>query len=522
MLSPFGRFRRIWDSLLAFAVIYLCWYIPFNVALVWWSPSPWLSVLNSILDVIFVMDVFISFRTAIVVYGELIDDPMVVARYYMKSWFFIDFIAVFPVEWFVTLNSTSSTKSVKLLKYIKLPRLLRLSQLVRRFRRFQRYEGSFIIISAFIFSVHIAGCGWILIMQPCEVVTDSSPIQLQTFCDPSNAFEAYSLGFHHALAIMASMSLDCVFATTDPLSGGYRLTYLNATSLPSGLLEISNFLALFGILLGSIIISSSVFVVQSWNRAGYQFRKRLDIIHNEMEYLQLPAHLRNRVQMYHQYLWTHQGSATEKITLLQDEGMSEPLRKEIAIFMYRDLLSKIPLFRTASDQLLGMICLFLKTVIYLPKDIIITRGELGKDLFIIAKGSVVVLGEDALSTLLVQSNTDIPHDIVLKEGSFFGEIGLLMEIERTRTVVAQTICELGVLSKANFNRVMNQFPAFAIEIAKLMLQRKLGRVDLRELETKESTNEEESIPTPMIPEEQSIERRLDRIEALLVQLQKNA
>ncbi|OQR96467.1 Voltage-gated Ion Channel (VIC) Superfamily [Achlya hypogyna] len=544
MLSPTGVFRRVWDLVLAAGVIYLCWYIPFNVALVWWTPSEELGSFNEFLDFVFAADIVLSFRTAIVLYGEVVDDPKVVAEKYIKSWFLIDLVAVFPAEWLLSVNK-SSTKSVKLLKYIKLPRLLRLSQLVRRFRRFQRYEGSLTIFSAFIFSVHIFGCGWILALQPCANLAADSPNDLHAFCDPKNAFEAYSLGFHYALSIMACMSFDCVYSTLDPLCGGYHLKYLNATAIPQGLLVMSNMMAIVGLLLGSIIIGSSVFVVESWNRAGYQFRKRIDVINHEMDFLQLPGHLRHRIQMYHQYLWTHQGSATEKISLLQDKGMSEPLRKEIAIFMYRDMLVKIPLFRTASDQLLGMICMCLTTVIYLPKDIIITRGELGKDLFVIAKGTVIVLAEPLMQTLLIQVD-GAEDNIVLGEGSFFGEIGLLMEVERTRTVVADTICELGVLTKGDFDRVMYQFPAFADEIQKLMVARKAcNNQETTSMSASEATafsnalrhgslvapdvalpatsvhgySRRTVVPPP--PPPTSIEARLERIEMMLKRLMPN-
>ncbi|KDO21476.1 hypothetical protein SPRG_12519 [Saprolegnia parasitica CBS 223.65] len=497
MINPTGHFRRVWDMLLASAVIYLCWYIPFNVAIVWWTPTSELAV----------------FRTAVVVYGEVIDDPSLVAQKYLKSWFLVDFISVFPAEWLVP-NSKSSRKGVKLLKYIKLPRMLRLSQLVRRFRRFQRYEGAVAIFSALIFAVHIAGCGWILAMAPCEYLPATAPPDLHVFCDPSNAFEAYSLGFHYALSIMTLASLDNVYASFDPLCGGYRLLHLNATTIPDGILVMSNLFAIAGILLCAIMVGSCVFVVESWNRAGYQFRKRIDIINHEMEFLQLPEHLRHRIQTYHQYLWTHQGSATEKVTLLQDTGMSEPLRKEIAIFMYRDMLAKIPLFRAATDQLLGLVCMCLKTVIYLPRDIVITRGELGKDLFVIAKGSVVVLAK---------TNAVDETDVVLTEGAFFGEVGLLMAIERTRTVVAKTICELGVLTKLDFDSLMHQFPAFAVEIQKIMLQRRLHATDTakRDIPMPSLVASVKSTTSPRsawAPSGASVEARLDRIEELLTLL----
>ncbi|KAF0755151.1 hypothetical protein AaE_005066, partial [Aphanomyces astaci] len=539
MLHPLSRFRRFWDIVLAFAVIYECWLIPFTLAMTWWTPSHPVEGLHISLDIFFVVDLLLNFRTAVVVYGELVQEPRDVAKIYVKSWFVVDFISVFPTDVVVaalfpdnSLSSTS-TRGVKMLKYVKLPKLLRLSQLVRRFRRFQRYEGSLTILCAFVFVLHIAACIWIAVVSPCD-----EPLSRDLaagFCNPNAVFDVYSLGVYYTVVMMTSMSLDVVFESDNPLCGRYRESS-NSTAvivpaatdpLPSALLALSTGYAIVGVILNSVVIGSSVFVVESWNRAGYQFRKRIDMINHEMEFLQLPEYLRMRIKAYHQYLWTHQGSATEKVTLLQDKGMSEPLRKEIAVFMYRDMLSKIPLFETASDQLLGFVCLCLTTVIFLPQDKIITRGEVGKDLFIVARGCVIVLAGDvvddstitkltlkqkqqqsnisivppitrlssvtasskvvsASSSKYAQGNDGHGGDVVLLEGSFFGEMGLLMEVERTRTVVAGSICELGVLSKKDFTLVMKQFPSFANEIKRLMAERSHDPLTRRDTPTNPS------------------------------------
>ncbi|ETV79325.1 hypothetical protein H257_07363 [Aphanomyces astaci] len=539
MLHPLSRFRRFWDTVLAFAVIYECWLIPFTLAMTWWTPSHPVEGLHISLDIFFVVDLLLNFRTAVVVYGELVQEPRDVAKIYVKSWFVVDFISVFPTDVVVaalfpdnSLSSTS-TRGVKMLKYVKLPKLLRLSQLVRRFRRFQRYEGSLTILCAFVFVLHIAACIWIAVVSPCD-----EPLSRDLaagFCNPNAVFDVYSLGVYYTVVMMTSMSLDVVFESDNPLCGRYRESS-NSTAvivpaatdpLPSALLALSTGYAIVGVILNSVVIGSSVFVVESWNRAGYQFRKRIDMINHEMEFLQLPEYLRMRIKAYHQYLWTHQGSATEKVTLLQDKGMSEPLRKEIAVFMYRDMLSKIPLFETASDQLLGFVCLCLTTVIFLPQDKIITRGEVGKDLFIVARGCVIVLAGDvvddstitkltlkqkqqqsnisivppitrlssvtasskvvsASSSKYAQGNDGHGGDVVLLEGSFFGEMGLLMEVERTRTVVAGSICELGVLSKKDFTLVMKQFPSFANEIKRLVAERSHDPLTRRDTPTNPS------------------------------------
>lgn len=131
---------------------------------------------------------------------------------------------------------------------------------------------------------------------------------------------------------------------------------------------------------------------------------------------------------------------------------------------------QIPLFKHAEDQLLTHISRSLRSVVYLNQDKIITKGELGRELFIIAKGSVLVfdpeIPNDANSTPL-----DDDDDIVLSDGSFFGEIALVMDVVRTRSIVALTICECCVLDKENFDSILCSFPNFAQGIQDLVTTR---------------------------------------------------
>jgi CRP-like cAMP-binding protein len=63
---------------------------------------------------------------------------------------------------------------------------------------------------------------------------------------------------------------------------------------------------------------------------------------------------------------------------------------------------------------------------------------------------------------------------VLKDGDIFGEIGVLMSTPRTADVRARTSCDLFVLEKADFSRILRDNPQFA----KAVLQVAKERYDL--------------------------------------------
>lgn len=159
--------------------------------------------------------------------------------------------------------------------------------------------------------------------------------------------------------------------------------------------------------------------------------------------------------------------------MLNESAMSPPLRRQVAIQMHRDLLVKIPLFKHADDDVLGLICQKLERIIYMPDDFIFKKGDLGKELYIVARGIVFVLADgDEISTdVRRDSSIESAKPILLTDGAFFGEIGIVMDVQRTRSVQAQTMTELCIFDRQAFEDIALQFPAFVHGIQELVKKR---------------------------------------------------
>ncbi len=95
---------------------------------------------------------------------------------------------------------------------------------------------------------------------------------------------------------------------------------------------------------------------------------------------------------------------------------------------------------------------------------IIRQGEAGEKFYIIASGEVSVHVKEGFGK---------PKKVaVLGDGDFFGEIALLTDLPRIATVIAEKNCELFVMSKRNFKKIVVANPGINRIIQETMFSRK--------------------------------------------------
>ncbi len=114
----------------------------------------------------------------------------------------------------------------------------------------------------------------------------------------------------------------------------------------------------------------------------------------------------------------------------------------------RNVLETIPLFQGSDPILLYNLAMMLRPVVAAPGETLIRRGDMGSEMYIVCRGRVEVV--DARGGTLA----------TLGPGDFFGETSLLWSTPRTATVRATSACDLFVLEREDFDRVLQENPKF--------------------------------------------------------------
>ncbi|RMZ88997.1 hypothetical protein DV736_g3774, partial [Chaetothyriales sp. CBS 134916] len=147
-----------------------------------------------------------------------------------------------------------------------------------------------------------------------------------------------------------------------------------------------------------------------------------------------------------------------------------------------DRIRSFPLFQSTPDSFLADLSLVLKPQMFSAQATIVTEGQDAKAMYWLARGAVAVTSRDGESTFAE-----------LRSGSFFGEIGILLEMPRTASVIARTKCLVLVLKKEDLQTILPRYPHVENAIREEALERlaqtqkkkqqiKLGTQDLSQLD----------------------------------------
>ena len=113
ILLHYCAFKTIWDWIILHLTFYTAIMVPYNVAFKnKTSEDVSLLVVDSIVDVVFFIDIVLNFHTTFVgPGGEVVSDPKIIRTNYLKSWFIIDLLSCLPYDVFNAFDHDEDVSS---------------------------------------------------------------------------------------------------------------------------------------------------------------------------------------------------------------------------------------------------------------------------------------------------------------------------------------------------------------------------------------------------------------------------
>ncbi|GFQ68446.1 cyclic nucleotide-gated cation channel alpha-3 [Trichonephila clavata] len=242
---------------------------------------------------------------------------------------------------------------------------------------------------------------------------------------------------------------------------------------------------LIGVFIFATIVGQVGTVITNRNASRLEFERLLDGAKLYMRHHKVPRNMQRRVQRWYDYSWSRGrmqggGDINSALGILPDK-----LKTELALHVNLKTLKKVSIFQECQPEFLHDLVLKMRAYIFTPGDLICRKGEVAREMFIIADGILEVISE--AGKVLTQ----------MKAGDFFGEIGILnLDGFNRRTADVRSVgySELFSLSREDILAAMKDYPE-AQDILQTMGRKRLMEARLAVNTGSRSDSNEPNLPS---------------------------
>ncbi|XP_076334897.1 potassium voltage-gated channel protein eag-like isoform X2 [Tachypleus tridentatus] len=457
ILLHYCAFKAIWDWIILILTFYTAIMVPYNVAFKSKSSEDVsFLVLDSIVDVIFFIDIVLNFHTTFVgPGGEVVSDPKIIKMNYLKSWFIIDLLSCLPYDVFNAFDHDDDGIG-SLFSALKVVRLLRLGRVVRKLDRYLEYGAAMLILLLcfYMLVAHWLACIWFSLGRSDAengfvfswLWKLSNVTQTPFYFHISNeSYETelvggppretmYVTALYYTMTCMTSVGFGNVAAETD-----------NEKAFTICMMII-------GALLYATIFGHVTTIIQQMTSVTARYH---DILNNVREFMKLhevPKGLSERVMDYVVSTWAMNKGIDTKMVL---SYCPKDMTADICVHLNRKVFNEHLAFRLASDGCLRALAMYFSMDHSAPGDLLYHTGESIDTLCFVVSGSLEVIQDDEVVAILGQS--DVFGDVFWKEPT----IG-----QSCANVRALTYCDLHSIKRDKLLEVLNFYHAFANSFAR--------------------------------------------------------
>lgn len=457
ILLHYCAFKAIWDWIILCLTFYTAIMVPYNVAFKnKTSEDVSLLVVDSIVDVIFFIDIVLNFHTTFVgAGGEVVSDPKVIRMNYLKSWFIIDLLSCLPYDVFNAFDHDEDGIG-SLFSALKVVRLLRLGRVVRKLDRYLEYGAAMLILLLcfYMLVAHWLACIWYSIGRSD---TDAG-VQYSWLWKLANVTQSpYSYVWTNASTtpeLIAGPARRTMYVT----ALYFTMTCMTSVGFGNVAAETDNekiftiCMMIIAALLYATIFGHVTTIIQQMTSATAKYHDMLNNVREFMKLHEVPKALSERVMDYVVSTWAMtKGLDTDKVLNYCPKDM----KADICVHLNRKVFNEHPAFRLASDGCLRALAMHFTMSHSAPGDLLYHTGESIDSLCFIVTGSLEVIQDDEVVAILGKG--DVFGDSFWKDSA----IG-----QSAANVRALTYCDLHTIKRDRLLEVLDFYQAFANSFAR--------------------------------------------------------
>ncbi|XP_067285586.1 potassium voltage-gated channel subfamily H member 6 [Pseudorasbora parva] len=452
IMLHYSPFKAMWDWIILLLVLYTAVITPYSAAFLLneleedrrhtcgYTCNP-LNVVDVIVDVLFIIDIVITFRTTYVNHNdEVVTHPKRIAIHYIKGWFLIDMVAAIPFDLLIFRSGLDETTAT-LIGLLKTARLLRLVRVARKLDRYSEYGAAvlFLLMCTFMLIAHWLACIWYAIghVERPYMKTgwlDNLADQLGKRYNESDASSGPSNQDKYITALYFTFSsLTSVgFGNVSPNTNSEKM--------------FSICVMLIGSLMYASIFGNVSAIIQRLYSGTTRYHTQLLRVKEFIRFHQIPEGLRQKLEEYFQHAWSYTNGINMNAVL---KGFPECLQADICLHLNRSLLQNCKVFHGANKACLRALAVRFKTTHSPPGDALYHHGDLLRALHFISRGSIQVSQHNIVLAILGKNDV-------------FGEpMNLYANPGRCNAdVTALTYCDLHRIQRDDLLEVLDMYPAF--------------------------------------------------------------
>ncbi|XP_056599168.1 potassium voltage-gated channel subfamily H member 2a [Triplophysa dalaica] len=448
----YSPFKAVWDWVILLLVIYTAIFTPYSAAFLLsdeeeaamqscgYSCSP-LNVVDLIVDIMFVVDIVINFRTTYVNSNdEVVSQPGRIAVQYFKGWFLIDMVAAIPFDLLIYRSGEETTTLIGLLKTA---RLLRLVRVARKLDRYSEYGAAvlFLLMCTFALIAHWLACIWYAIGN-VERNSQSRIGWLNSLGDQlGKPYDVNISGSGPSIKDKYVTALYFTFSSLTSVGFGNVSPNTNSEKI------FSICVMLIGALMYASIFGNVSAIIQRLYSGTARYHTQMLRVREFIRFHQIPNPLRQRLEEYFQHAWSYTNGIDMNAVL---KGFPECLQADICLHLNRTLLQNCKAFKGSTKGCLRALAMKFKTTHAPPGDTLVHAGDVIPALYFISRGSIEILKGDVVVAILGK------NDIFGEPINCFARPG-----KSSSDVRALTYCDLHKIHREDVLEVLDMYPEFS-------------------------------------------------------------